>query len=81
MKFFRKSDEMERNIVSKSEKIALTFAKLCLMAWCIYIIVTEGVQKLISSWPFLLVLTTTLVQTWSARIIKWKINRGNKDEK
>jgi len=81
MKFIRKMDEMERNIVSKSEKRAHIFSQLCLVAWCIYILVTDGVQKLISSWPFLLAWTTALVQLGSMQIMTWKMNKGNKDEK
>lgn len=81
MKFIREMDEMEQNIVSRSEKIALIFAKLCLAVWCIYIIVKEGVQKLIISWPFLIMLTTVVIQALSARIINWRINRENKNEK
>lgn len=81
MKIIRKMDEMERNIVSKSEKIALTFAKLCLIAWCIYIITTDGVQKLIPSWPFLLACSTVVVQSGSELFLRWRMNKGNKDEK
>jgi hypothetical protein len=81
VRILRKMDEMERSIVSKSEKIALTFAKLCLAAWCVYIIVTQGVQKVIPSWPFILLLTTVIVQSWSMRILKWRVNKGKNDEK
>ena len=81
MKILRKMDEMERNIVSKSEKIALLFSQCCLVAWCIDILVTDGAQKLTASWPFLLVLSTALVQFWSSQIMRRRMNKGNKDEK
>lgn len=81
MKFVRKMDEMERDIVSKSEKTALIFAKSCLAAWCVYIIATQGVQKVVSSWPFMLLLTTVIIQSSSMHILNWRMNKGNSDEK
>jgi hypothetical protein len=81
MAFFKKSDEMERDIVSKSEKIALTAAKLGLLVWCIVIIATQGVQKLIPSGPFLLLTTTSAVQFGVMYLLRWMSGRGGDDEK
>lgn len=81
MKIFRKMDEMEVSIVSRSEKTALLFAKICLSVWCVYILVTDGAENLVSSLPFLLLMSTVLVQFWSMRILNRKMNRGNSDEK
>lgn len=81
MNGFRMMDEMERDIVSKSEKIALIFAKVCLVAWCVYLLVTQGVQETVSSWPFILLLTTIVVQLAVARVLTWRINKGKSDEK
>ncbi len=81
MKFIRKMDEMERDIVSKSEKIALLFLRCCLAVWCILIAASDGVQAVVSSWPFLLLTAAVLVQFWSSRIMSWKMTRGDKDEK
>lgn len=73
-------DEMEKDIVIKSEKLTSIFAKLCLVAWCIYIIATEGVQKLIPSWTFLLLMSIIVVQFLSMRVMKIKMNNGRTDE-
>ncbi|MDP4153470.1 MAG: hypothetical protein Q8865_08565 [Bacillota bacterium] len=81
MNGFRMMDEMERDIVSKSEKIALIFAKVCLASWCVYLLVTQGVQKTVSSWPLILLLATIALQFAVAHVLTWRINKGKNDEK
>jgi hypothetical protein len=77
---FRKMDEMEKDIALKSEKITLMFAKICLIAWCIYIFAAQGVQELVFSWPFILLLSTAAVQLGSTLILTNRISKGKKDE-
>ncbi len=81
MKAIRKMDEMEQKITLKSQRIALIVAKLCLTAWCVYIIASLGVQKLVLSWPFLILLTTVCVQMGYSTVMQRKMNKDNKDEK